>query len=301
MLHYKRSKTSRIFDAVIIALLILLSAIFLYPFLFTLSESISDTHAIAQHKVFLYPVGFDLSAYKAVFNDSSIMQSYENTILYSVVFTIFVLVFCSLIAYTLSYNNFRAKKAITLLLTITMFVSGGMIPLYLLLQIIHIRNTMWAVVLPGSVSAWYVFIIRTNFSSIPMELKESAFIDGASHWRVLLQIVMPLSLPILATIGLFSMVQQWNSFFYPMIFLDDTSKMPLQVILRELIISNSIMSSMNQSFMLLLKGNKSVDSEGYFEAMKTAAVIVSIGPIIIVYPFIQKYFVKGILIGAVKG
>jgi len=291
---------SRAFDIFNFVALLLLTCAFIYPFLYVFSISISDTHAVYRGKVTVFPVGFDLFAYKVVLGDESILRAYYNTILYSVSGTFMTLLFTSLTAYPLSLKRFYGRNVITVYLTITMFFSGGLIPSYLLIQSLGMMNTIWALIVPGSIGVWNVIIFRTNFQNIPEELRESAYIDGAGNWRILFRIVLPLSKPIIATIGLFTIVGFWNSFFAPLLYLSDPAKAPLQVVLRKLIIVGEMRGrAIEQGVSDFAETGG--DRNGFYESLKMAAVIVSTGPILLVYPFIQKYFVKGVLIGSIKG
>jgi putative aldouronate transport system permease protein len=260
--------------------------------MYTVSLSVSDVSAIAQGKVKFLPVGFSLDAYKVVLRDNRIMRAYMYTILYAGLGTFFFLLFTSMLAYSLSIRHFCFRKTITVLLMITMFVSGGLIPYYL--TVIHYRldNTIWPLVLPGSISAFYVIIFRTFFQEISPSLRESATIDGANDFYVLWKIILPLSKPLLATMSLFMIVDGWNSYMGALLFLRDSNKYPLQMLLREVMILFTY-DDLSRQNVEAFKINQF--------AMQSAMVVVTMLPIMCVYPFLQKYFVKGIMIGAVKG
>jgi len=292
---------SRLFDAAIYAILILLIFACFYPFLYVFSVSISDSVAVASGHVTFLPIGFDTFAYETILGDPAIIRAYANTIFYAVSATALTILLTSLTAYPLSLKHFYGRHVITIFFTITMFFSGGLIPTFLLIRNLGMLDTIWAIILPGALGMWNIIILRTNFQALPEELRESAYIDGAGNWRILFQIILPLSKPILATICLFTLVGQWNNFFGPLLYLNSPDKYPLQIILRKLIIIGEMRGEFleNQTNELSYLGKS--DMLGFYESLKMAAIMVSIGPIIAVYPFIQKYFVKGVLVGSVKG
>ncbi len=298
----RRSAGSWAFDVFNIIFLTALAAFFLYPFLYVFSVSISSTQAVSLGKVVLFPVGFSVKGYATILHDPMMLRAYFNTILYSVTYALLALLVTCLTAHPLTHRRFRGRMLFMVFFTLTMFVSGGIIPSYLLVKYVHLRNTMWALILPGALQAWYLILVKTNFQSVPLELEESALMDGAGQWRILFRIVIPLSKPILATIGLFALISQWNSFFPPLLYLTDNDKAPLQLVLRSLIIRNMPISNrMSLDVVNTFRNDQSVDSQGFFEQLKMAAIAVSIGPIVLVYPFLQGYFVKGVLVGSIKG
>jgi len=247
--------------------------------------------------ILLKPLGFTLNGYKLVFNNPSIMKGFANTLFYVVVGTSISLLLTCMSAYVLSRKNLLLGKPLMLMVTITMFFSGGLIPFYLQVQRLGLMNTRWAIILPSAISVWNLIVMRTAFSSIPESLIESAKIDGANDFTVLFKIVIPVSKATLAVIGLFYAVSQWNAWFNAMIFLRDRDKYPLQLILREILIANDTREMMN-----LPKGSAQfIKADAYKTLIKYSTIIVSIIPILCVYPFLQKYFVKGVMIGSVKG
>ncbi|HHY81890.1 MAG TPA: carbohydrate ABC transporter permease [Clostridiales bacterium] len=302
-MKYKKSFGSLLFDWCNTILLIFLTFIFIYPFLYVLSVSISDFHAVTLGQVKFLPVGLQFDAYKAVFKTSPIPMAYYNTIKYAVVATVLTLLLTSMTAYPLTIIDFPGRKFFTIYFTITMFVKGGIIPLFLLIKSLRLLNTIWAIVLPSCLTMWNIILVRTNFKNVSSSLREAAYIDGASDWRILFGIIMPLSKAILVTIALFTVVSQWNNFFAPLLYLSDPQKAPLQLVLRKIIIPDSAAEGTMQGMMNQAKGSvkDQADIIGYREAIKMAAIMISIGPIILVYPFAQKFFVKGVLIGSVKG
>jgi len=265
----------------------------LYPFLYVLATSMSSNIAVMQNKVTFYPVELNFTAYKKILKDPYLVSSYYNTIKYTLIGTFINLLFTSTIAYPLSRKNLVFKGFFNTMIIITMFFGGGLIPTFLLVNALGMYDTIWAIVIPGAISTYYLIVMRTFFQSIPVELEESAKIDGASEVRVYFQIILPLSKAALAAIGLFYAVGHWNSFFSALIYLKSKAKMPLQILLRNMLIS----SEMAQQNKIASRDEEVVVAE----TIKSAAIIVTVIPIICVYPFLQKYFVKGVMIGSIKG
>ena len=298
-MKYKQSTGSVIFDMANIILMLLLISVMLYPFLWVLSTSISDPVAVAKGQVKLLPRGFDMSAYKTILRTNKIAIGYKNSIIYTVLGTLFILVFTSVTAYPLSRGTLYGRRILTFILALTMILPAGMIPKFLLIKDLHMLDTLWAMVIPPMFSIWYIILVRTNFQALPDSLIDSAKIDGASEWRVLFQIVIPLSKPILATIALFAAVNHWNEFFSALLYLNDAKKYPLQMVLR------TVLSSVYDIDRVVIddsiKTMGGVVGSGFMEKVKMAIIITTIGPIILVYPFAQKYFIKGTLVGSVKG
>lgn len=287
---YKESLASKTFDVFLYFIMIVLVIVMAYPLLNVISLSLSSSDYIALGKVSWFPRGFNIKGYEIIFSKSQLYISYRNTILYASVGTMLTLVMTSLMAYPLAIG-FQAKKFITIFLTITIFFSGGMIPTYLLMQKLHLLNTFWVIVVPGCVGAFNVFIYRSFFQGIPIELRESAFMDGANDLTILFRIYLPLSKALLATFALFSIVGFWNEWFSSLIYLKNESKYPLQMFLRSLIIDEST-SQYQQMFV-----NREVNPKN----IVMAAIMVTLVPILCIYPFVQKYFVKGAMVGSVKG
>lgn len=291
----------RIFNAANITFLVLLSGTILYPFVYIFSVSVSDPLAISRGEVTFLPVGFQLDAYRNIIS-KSLGRAYFNTIYYSVVGTVLTLLFSVLGAYPLSRPRFRGKAFFTLVFTITMFFSGGLIPNFFLIKSLGMLDTVLAITLPGAFGFWNIIILRTNFQQLPESLTESATIDGAGDWLVLRKIVLPLSKPILATVSLWSVIGMWNNYFGPLIYLQSPAREPLTIFLRRVLVSRFVEDLTSVSRTLASRGSEaSLMKEGLMRAMRMATILVTIGPIILVYPFIQKYFVKGTLIGSLKG
>jgi putative aldouronate transport system permease protein len=273
-------------------LMLVLCAVTLYPFLYVAFASFSDATSLLQHRgIMLRPAGFDLSAYKAVFLNPMIMKGYENTLIYVVLGTTINLLMTAIGAYVLSRPNLYFKNIIMFFIVVTMVFHGGLIPSYLLVYNLGMMNTMWAVLIPGAINTFNMIIMRTSFQGIPVSLEESARIDGAGDWKILFRIVIPLSMPVIAVMILWYAVGHWNSYFSALIYLRNREAYPLQLVLREILISNDTDSMMTGG------GD---DKYAIGETIKYAAIMVSTLPIICLYPFLQKYFVQGVLIGAIK-
>lgn len=291
-------------DIFIVIVILLLSASILYPFIYIFSVSISNPEAIAVGDVTFLPVDPRFDVYVAVLSNVRIYRAYFNTILYTVSFVTLSLAIAAITAYPLSLRNFQGKKYIVMLFVVSIFVMPGLIPTYLLIRNLGLMNTMWAFVLPGAFSMWNIVIIRTNFQQVPESLHESAYLDGANDLTVLFKIVLPLSKAIMATIGLFAAVGMWNMFFEPLLYLNEEKKWPLSIVLRHVLVRDVIGLLFGSSgdernyFDQEWLGNASL--RGLIVAVKMATIVVTIGPIVLVYPFVQRYFVKGVLIGSIK-
>lgn len=300
-MHIKKSIGSVVFDIFNHLLQILLILFFVYPIWYVFSVSISSMDAVAMDKIVFHPIGFSLKAYKDVLRDSSLVTAYRNTIFYAAAYVVIVLFFTSLTAYPLTSRTFRGKKFFNVFFIVPMFLNAGMIPFYMLIKELHLIDNPLAILLPSALTGFNLVIFRTYFSGLPYELRESAMIDGAGHFRILFRIIVPLSLPIIMSIAMFSIVAQWNNFREPLLFLNKQDLWPIQLTLRRLIINNEMTGSDMMQAANIATGDNSINRVGYYEAIKMAAIMVSIGPIVLVYPFVQKYFLKGMLVGAVKG
>ncbi|WP_054958655.1 carbohydrate ABC transporter permease [Paenibacillus dakarensis] len=264
----------------------------LYPFIYMLAVSLSDSASIAKGQVWLWPKGFNLDMYRYVFEDGRVLKGYKNTLIYTSLGTFISLIVTALGAYPLSKSKMVMGKPILLMIVFTMFFNGGMIPTFLVVKELGFINTVWGMVLPGAVATWNLLIMRTFFLGLPQELEESGKIDGLSEIGIFFRIVLPLSKPVLATIGLFYAVSMWNNFMGPLLYLREADLQPLQVILRNIVLSGQFTGTEGP-----VVGDIVVVEDG----LKFATIMVSTLPILMVYPFIQKYFVKGALIGSVKG
>lgn len=269
----------------------------LYPFLYVLATSFSSNASVLAGRVSIVPDGFNLRAYKAVFNYSLVWTSYRNTIFYTTLGTAINMLLTILAAYPLSRKDFYGRGIFTFFIAVTMFFSGGLIPTFLIVRGLGLYNTFWALLLPGAISTTNMIIMRTFFQNIPDALEEAAIIDGASDLQILTKIILPLSIPSIATIGMFYAVGHWNSWFSAMIYLRDRSKYPLQLVLRQIVLQNQVNELLSQQHGTTIEETQSLISE----TVKYATIIVAVVPILCVYPFIQKYFVKGVMIGSIKG
>lgn len=291
-----QSRSDRIVEWTIVCLLGLVLIIVIYPLIYVFSASLSDPLAILKGEVRLLPKGFNLDAYKKVFQNQNIIRGYLNTFIYTLTGTAINVVMTTLAAYPLSRKDFYGRNVFNVLIVFTMFFSGGMVPMYILVSNLNLLNTIWAVVLPGAISVWNMMIMRTYFqSNISLEIQEAAAMDGCSNIGILSRIVLPLSAPILAVMILFYAVGHWNAFYNALMYLSDRSKFPLQVILREILIQNRM------DEMASVLDEDKIQYMMNVEALKYAVVIVANIPVFILYPFLQKYFVKGVMIGALKG
>ncbi len=294
-MHIKESPSRKAFNVFNIIFMLCMIVITLYPLLYVVFASMSDSNELMKHSGLLVkPVGFSWAAYKAVFQNPNILQGYKNTIIVLISSVAVSMFLTCLAAYVLSRKNVLFNGVITFIIMFTMFFSGGMIPTYLLVNNLGLTNTYWALILPTAISTYNMIIMRTGFAAIPESLEESAKIDGASHFTILFKIVIPLAKPTMAVIVLYYAVACWNSWFNAMIYLQKRRDLqPLQLILRGILIENDT-SNMQD-------GNVGQDTESIAESIKYAVIVVATLPILAIYPFLQKYFIKGIMIGAVKG
>ncbi|MEY9093486.1 carbohydrate ABC transporter permease [Paenibacillus sp. RC84] len=291
-----QSTREKAFDWVVYALLSLVSLIVLYPLVFVLIASFSSPEAVMRGEVWLWPKDITWMGYTKIFQNNEILTGYLNTIVYTVVGTSINLILSVAAAYPLSRKDFAGRNAISALMVFTMFFSGGMVPSYLLVKNLGMLNTMWALIIPGAVSVYNIIIMRTFFqSSIPGEMQEAASIDGCSNLGILWKIVLPLSMPIIAVIILFYSVGHWNSYFSGLMYLTDRDKYPLQLFLREILIQGQMQE------MLGVGDDSHARNVMEGETIKYAVVIVANLPVLMLYPFLQRYFVKGVMIGSVKG
>lgn len=288
--------SDKVFRVINYVFLIMVIAIVLYPLLFVLSASISDPEYLLRGEVWLLPKEITFDSYARVFQNRDILTGYLNTIKYTVVGTTINVLLTILAAYPLSRRDFVGRGIITGLMVFTMFFSGGLIPIFLLVRDLGLYNSMWALILPGAVSVWNITIMRTFFqSNVPFEIQEAAMIDGCSNVEILIRIVLPLSLPIILVMIMFYSVTHWNSYFNALIYLTDRAKYPLQVFLREILIQDD----MGDMATMLDEGI--IRQMMLAEGLKYAVVVVANLPIFLIYPFIQKYFTKGMVLGGLKG
>lgn len=293
-MNMKKTNGEKAFSVFNVIFLAVISIICLYPMLYVAFASLSSSQMLMRHTgLLLHPMGFNLNAYVKVFQNPMIVKGYANTLIILVLGVSVNMILTALGAFFLTRQNVYFKKHIMLLIIFTMYFSGGMIPTYLTVRSLGLYNTVWAVILPTAVSTYNLIIMRTGFASIPRGLDEAATIDGANQFVIFSRIYIPLSKAILAVIFLYYAVGSWNAWFNASIYLNDREKYPLQLVLREILISNDTGSRISDGSMS--------DFEGIGLSIKYAAIMVSTLPILVVYPFIQKYFVKGVLIGSLKG
>lgn len=293
MAVYTRLTPGRvIFNIVNYTILTFLAAITLYPFLYVLAASLSDQSYLMQGKFGIIPVGFNLEAYKRVFEYPLLGRAYLNTVFYTIAGVAINMLLTACGAYPLSRNRFPGKSFFNFLITITMLFNGGLIPTFLVVKGLGMYNTVWALIIPFAINSWYLIILKTFFQQIPASIEESALIDGTNEIQCLFKIILPLSVPALLTITLFYAVLSWNAFFTAMIYLKEKSMMPLQLLVRQIVL-------LDETDAVISDVGKGKDLAS--ESVKHATIIVAALPIIMVYPFIQKYFVKGVMVGAIKG
>lgn len=285
-----KSNEYKIFALFNILLMFVVTLLTLYPLAYIFSVSISDTSAVVTGKVTFYPIGFNLDAYKLVFTHPNFWSGYYNTVLYTVTGTVTALFMTIICAYPLSKKFLRGRSLVMSLIVFTMFFSGGLVPSYMLIKQIGFINKIWSIIIPGSINVWNMIIMRTFFQNIPEELDEAAKIDGLNYIQILLKIILPLSKPAIATIGLFYAVDYWNDWFRAMIYLNDNDKYPITLFLRNMVIGTE-----------LARGPVEEGGNIVAASIKAANIMLVLLPILTVYPFVQKYFVKGVMLGSLKG
>lgn len=267
-----------------------------YPLIYIVSSSLSSPQAVMAHKVWLLPVDFDLISYRAVFTNKQIGLGYMNSLIYMASGTVISVLLTMLLAYPLSRKEFYGRNVVTKFILFTMLFTGGIIPLYLTVRNLGIYNTRWAIILPNAITVWNVIIARTFLQdNISDELYDAAMIDGCSDIRFLFAFVFPLSGAIVAVLGLFYAVGQWNKYFDALLYLQDQALYPLQIILRNILIINKNTPSMTMDV------EAAIRAQGLSETIRYALIVVASLPLLILYPFVQKFFVKGVMIGSVKG
>lgn len=289
----------RHFDKINIGIVLVITVLIIYPLIFVASASISDPVAVNTGQVWLWPVNITFEGFRRVFQNDAIWRGYRNTIFYTVVGTLLSLIVLIPAAYALSRPEIMGKKYILWFMLFTMLFNGGMIPNYLLIDKLGMVNTVWAIIVPGLIGTWNILVTRSFFeSSIPLQLIESATIDGASEWLIFRKIVIPLSMPIIAVMALFKGVGMWNEYFRALIYLRDETLFPLQLILREILVLNQVTSQTMQS--TAGQAQSIVEMVNNASLVRYAVMIVSAVPLLVAYPFVQKYFVQGVLVGSVK-
>lgn len=286
----------RIFNIANYTILSLFFLIVLYPLVYIVSASFSSTEAVISGKVWLWPVDPGLKGYEAVFSNNAIWSGFANSIFYTVVGTVINVILTIIAAYPLSRKDFIGRNSIMFIFVFTIMFSGGLIPSYLLVKDLGMLDSRWAMILPSAINVFNVIIARTYFqTNIPNEMLEAAQVDGCSDWKFLTRIVLPLSGPIVAVISLFYAVSHWNSYFSALLYLKDRELYPLQLVLRSILIQNQIDPSM------VMNEEDLVARQGLADLLKYSLIVVASVPVLIIYPFVQRHFVKGVMIGSVKG
>lgn len=297
MIHYKKTASDWVFEAVVLLFVVIVVTVTLYPLIYIFSMAISDPIAAARGEVYLLPKGFDLAAIKKVASDTSIWRYYYNTLWYTVVGTVLGVVTTAMAAYPLARKEFRYRNQYMKFILVTMFFGGGLIPTYIVVaKFLNLYNSRWSIILPGLTSAWYIIVARTYFESLPESIIESARIDGASEFRIFGQLVVPLSKPILGVLTLYYAVGYWNSYFSAMIYLSDKELQPLALYIKSVVIQNSLEN------MAGVASAVSMSTSAMLSALqvKYAVIVISVLPMLLIYPLISGNLEKGLMIGAVK-
>jgi putative aldouronate transport system permease protein len=292
----RKSKEDKIFDLINLILVAIMAVLVIYPLYFVIIASISNPNMIYEGKVWLLPKGITFEGYQRIFADSQIWIGYKNSIIYTFVGTLVNVAVTLMAAYALSRRDLYGRNIIMVMFLFTMFFSGGLIPTYLVVKNLGLLNTMWALILPKAVAVWNLIVARTYFqTTIPSEMLEAAKVDGCSDAKFFTKIVLPLSKPIVAVMVLFYAVGHWNSYFDALIYLNNEDLYPLQLILRNILIQNEASTQMISDLDSLAAKQR------VSELIKYGVIIVASIPLLVLYPFVQKYFVKGVMIGGIKG
>ena len=290
-----KTRAERVGDVFIYAILIIFAAFCIYPLIYIFSNAISSPDAVKRMEVVIWPVGFSLESFRYIVEHEYLGISYLNSFFYTIAGTVWQLLWTTIGAYVLSRKYLIGRNAMMFLIWFTMMFSGGLIPLYLVVNDLGMVGTRWALIIPCAVSQYYLIIMKTSMQELPSELEESAKIDGANSLTVMMRIILPVSIPTIMTIALFFAVGRWNSYFDAIIYLRDKAMYPLQAILRELLVTFTDKSTDG--------GTMAGDYQKNFSTLgfRCATILVSLIPVMIAYPFVQKYFVKGVMIGSIKG
>ncbi|GAB2552206.1 carbohydrate ABC transporter permease [Gracilibacillus alcaliphilus] len=288
------SKTDRFIlflNKIVLSLIVLIVTV---PLLYVLLGSFLQPDVLLTRGISFDPSHWTIDGYVRIFQDGTIMRGFFNSIIYATGFTLVAIVFTIMAGYSLSVDGLVGKKAIMIYFIFTMFFNGGMVPTYLLVRELGMLNTPWAIILPGAITVWNIILARTYFKGLPVALKEAAMIDGASDTRIFLSIILPLSKPIIFVLALYSFIGQWNAYFNAMIYLEDRSLYPLQLILRDILIQNEVQPGMIGDQMAR------AELQRLAEMIKYSAIVIASLPLMIMYPFFQKYFEKGVMVGSLK-
>ncbi|MGG1629586.1 MULTISPECIES: carbohydrate ABC transporter permease [Rossellomorea] len=268
--------------------------IVLFPLIYVLLSSVLEPNVLVKKGLLISGSDWTLEGYKRIFEDGTIVKGFINSILYSAGFTLITVSVCIFAGYSLSAEGLVGRKFIMVFFLITMFFNGGLIPTYMVVKDLGMLNTIWAIILPNAINVWFIILARTYFKSIPNELKEAARIDGASEFKIFLNIVFPLSKPIIFVIALYAFIAQWNSYFDAMIYLEDRDLYPLQLVLRSILIQNEVQPGM------IADQQAAAELQRISEMIKYSSIVLASLPLIIMYPFFQKYFEKGVMVGSLK-
>lgn len=296
MKHYRKTMGDHFFDIVIYAFVIFTAVVTTYPLIYVVSMSISNPVSAARGDVWLFPVGIDFTAIRKILSDPQVLTYYGNTIWYTVVGTVCAIIVTCLAAYPLSRKEFVHRNLVSKIIMITMFFSGGVIPTFIVVsKFLNLYDNRWVIVLVSLTSAWHIIVARSFFMSLPDEIVESARLDGASEYRIFWQLMMPLSKPIIAVLALYNAVGHWNAYFNAMLYISDKKLQPLSLYIRTVVIQNNLSSLMGSA--------EALSAEEILAALqlKYGVIVISVLPMLIIYPFISKYLEKGLMIGAVKG
>jgi putative aldouronate transport system permease protein len=288
----KKNAGEKAFVAICYGIVVFVCIVTLYPFIYLLSASLSSSTSVMKNDVLLFPEEFTLRAYQVVVQYKGIWTAYLNTIFYTVVGTMLSLGFSILAAYPLSKKRWAPNKVMSLFVVFTLWFSSGMIPFFLVMHALKLTDSRLGILLYPAINALYVIILRTHFQGLPVSLEESAKLEGANDWQILRKIIVPLSKPVMAAIGLYYAIARWNSFFWEGILLTDDKRVPVQVLLRRIIISSQLGQDITAA---LTRGEASIPV-----TIKFASIIITTLPIIVIYPFFQRYFVSGALVGSVR-
>ncbi|MFD0961741.1 carbohydrate ABC transporter permease [Paenibacillus chungangensis] len=294
--HIRRKRSWSSFDIAVCILLTLLSLITFFPFYNVLIISFAKFDVISRFNLYLLPLSFDLSAYKVILSDAKFWSSTFNTVFVTVFGVLFSMTISVAGAYALSKKGMPGRNAMLTLILFTMFFNGGLIPFYLIIKALGLVNSIYVMIIPAAMNTFYLIIMKNYFGTLPESLEESAKLDGANDLYILFKIVLPISAPFIATFGLFYAVERWNEWWYALIFISDSTKTPLQIYLRDtLITNNSLLNTLAQQM--------ANDNSGkvYPPALQMATIVITCVPILMVYPFLQKHFSKGIMVGSIKG
>lgn len=294
----KMQRSDRIYMAVVYFFLGIITITVCYPLIYIISASFSSAEALVQGKVILWPVNPSLMGYITVFKTTQVWIGFFNSIVYAACFVVLQVLVSMMAAFPLSRNEFPAKKVMTWMFSITMFISGGMIPNYLLIKNLGMMDSMWSLILPAVISAWNIIICRTFIKgTIPEELFEATCIDGGSYFHFFFKMVLPLSKPIMAVMALAAATSMWNSYMSALLYITDPNKFPLQIVLRNILIQNQV----DYSAINLINVRQMIQRQYLSELLKYSLIVISSVPLLVLYPFIQKYFIKGVMIGSIKG